>query len=254
MYDQEQKTKKRQTIILIVLAILIVGLLIALFFITNDNKKLTFTIKNKSDFFTSATKIDLNNLEYSLLSYEKEYYKIKSPVVAEVRPESYDEFLDKNIYNSTFLLDIPALLQTLKVTFTYSSENSVAFAVDITCPSKSETHYENFACIDSITGKTEDEKTEEEKKPTPPTILGLDYLRKRGVSSANQSAIYKYIENFFMEDSSVTRLTFVEDSYAYDQTDRTITTFEIKSNTDTVYIVTVHSYPDKSPDITIKEK
>ena len=253
MYQEPKKFPKK---IILILGIIIVFLIIILSFLLKP-ESITFTITNKSDYLQNASDSSQNNLESAILSYEQKNYGLKKSAEGIIRDLSYKEYIDTEIYNSSFLLDIPELKQTLKILFTWSKDqNPLNETLTISCPSIKETAYPEFACFDPstqetiITGNEEDQQ--EKNKKSPIIISGLEFLIKRGYSRINQETVYSSLKVFFETNyPDFTRINLDTTSYHYDSSDKSLSFFNVISNTEEAFEVKIKTISLQEIEISI---
>lgn len=247
-----ENNKKTKTILIILASVIaILAILLIALNLNPKGSNLTFTITNRNEFFVDASDSQKSQLESSLLSYEETNYSLSSSVSdAIIIPHSYFHYVDNNIHNSSFILEIPSLGQALKIYFTWSSSVALADTLVISCPLSSETTYQDFVCFDTITGKfikiSENIESENEI-----IISGLDYLSKRGINSSKLSTIYSELEKYFKKNSpSSVHAVYIEDSFSRNPQEETYT-FQLLVDEKTTYTVDVVDHIGENLSLTI---
>lgn len=130
---------------------------------TDDSNRIVYdSIKNTTkSIITNYDKVVANLPETRKISATRELlYTLlangvsKKPKDAKIRASSYQQKLvDKNkiIVQTSYLIDIPSLNQTYRLTDTYSpvdENNPTNHATMITCPKKSQMISQSFQCVD----------------------------------------------------------------------------------------------------------
>ncbi|MCL1929539.1 hypothetical protein FWF93_00055 [Candidatus Saccharibacteria bacterium] len=95
----------------------------------------------------------LQNVLYDTIAMN---YSKKSPVTIRdvvIRDDSYQQTLEGDYYTTSFMLDIPSIQQSYRVSHSWSPTeelNQTSYRYLILCPKSEELIYPNFKCTDAI--------------------------------------------------------------------------------------------------------